>query len=153
MDTVATGRWSDTAYNRSPSIPLGRLGRGQSESLSDKRLFLGRDGRISVRREGVSFGCGGGDDGGWVLNGCQRCKITGKQEANLLRFDEGGSDESDDARFGDLLKSLSSGEVGYDSSSSSGLEENVSDGVGEMLRVLFGEGRQTTDSLPYTSSA
>lgn len=60
--TVDTERGSDTTCNRSPSIPLGRLGQGQSESLSERRLFLGRGGRISVHK--VVFLCceGGGGD-------------------------------------------------------------------------------------------
>ena len=39
---------SDTACKRPSSIPLGRLGRGESESDSDKRLFLGRSEESSM---------------------------------------------------------------------------------------------------------
>lgn len=87
--TAGTERGSDTVCNRLPSIPLGRLDQGRSESPSDKRLFLGRDGRISVHRgETVSI-CEGEGGGDWVLNGCQWCRIRGLRRTNLLRFNEG----------------------------------------------------------------
>ena len=43
VDAVDSVRGSDTTCKRPPSIPLGYLARGKSESLSDKRLFFGRD--------------------------------------------------------------------------------------------------------------
>lgn len=45
---------SDTACERPPSIPLGRLGLEESESLSDKRLFLGRGGGTSSHVRGAT---------------------------------------------------------------------------------------------------
>ena len=60
-----------------------------------------------------------------------------QESTNLLRFDEANSDESDKVRFEGRLKLLSRGGVGYSSSPvSSELEEDVSDGVGEVLRDL-----------------
>lgn len=49
---------SETVCKRLLAIPLGRLGRGESESLSDKRRFLRRGTGTSVNGGGLSVsGC------------------------------------------------------------------------------------------------
>jgi len=71
--SAAAGSGSDTACTRSPapSISLGRLGRGQSHSVSERRRFPERDGGVSVRVvEPISFVCIRGGEW-WILRICQ----------------------------------------------------------------------------------
>ena len=64
VGTVGAAGGSDTAYKRTSGIPLGRLGRELSESLSDKRLFFGgREGDFGCVGEMVARVCSSGDVG------------------------------------------------------------------------------------------
>ena len=61
-----------------------------------------------------------------------------ERRGNLLRFGDGKSDESESVRLGGRVKLPSNDATGYSSSSvSSEPEENVREGVGEILRSLF----------------
>lgn len=81
-----------------------------------------------------------------------RCGMA--RSTNRRRFGEGESWVSGDALFKGRVKVASEEGGGYRSSSeSSELEENVRDGVGEMLRGLFGDGWDAAASSLYTSSA
>lgn len=151
MDAPETVSESDTAFGRPPSIPLGRLGRGESESLSDRHLFFGRDEGSPTCPEATAQVCNSEDVGcSWVLQIYQQRTMDILGSTNLLRFRVGESKHTvSKGRFG---VGLGGGVRCRSSSLSSELDENVSDGVGEMLRNLFGEGDAVSPS-PYTSSA